>query len=31
LWKKAFGLGKPEDLVKVIESVIDDKRTTTLQ
>jgi len=31
LWKKAFGLGKAEDLVKVIESVIDDKRTPTPQ
>ncbi|HZG51360.1 MAG TPA: SCO family protein [Pyrinomonadaceae bacterium] len=25
LWKKAFGLAKPEELVKVVESVIDDK------
>ncbi|HYP00193.1 MAG TPA: SCO family protein [Pyrinomonadaceae bacterium] len=25
LWKKAFGLAKPEELVKVVESVLDDK------
>lgn len=31
LWKKAFGLAKAEDLVKVIESVMDDKRTPTPQ
>jgi cytochrome oxidase Cu insertion factor (SCO1/SenC/PrrC family) len=25
LWKKAMGMAKPEDLIKVIESVVDDK------
>ena len=25
LWKKAFGLAKSEDIVKVVESVVDDK------
>lgn len=25
LWKKAFGLAKPEDLIKVVESVLQDK------
>jgi len=25
LWKKAFGLAKPEELVKIVESVLDDK------
>jgi protein SCO1/2 len=25
LWKKAFGLAKPEELVRVVQSVIDDK------
>lgn len=25
LWKKAFGLGRPEELAKVVESVINDK------
>jgi protein SCO1/2 len=25
LWKKAFGLAKPEDIIKVVESVIDDQ------
>jgi protein SCO1/2 len=25
LWKKAFGLAKPEDLIAVVQSVIDDK------
>jgi protein SCO1/2 len=28
LWKKAFGLAKSEELVKVVESVINDKPTT---
>lgn len=25
LWKKAFGLPKPNDLVNVVESVLDDR------
>jgi len=25
LWKKAMGMAKPEDLIKVVESVVDDK------
>lgn len=29
LWKKAFGLGRAEELAKVVESVINDKPTTT--
>lgn len=29
LWKKAFGLAKSEDLVKVVESVINDQPPTT--
>jgi protein SCO1/2 len=28
LWKKAFGLAKSEEIVKVVESVINDKPTT---
>lgn len=28
LWKKAFGLAKPEELIKVVESVVNDKPTT---
>ena len=27
LWKKAFGLAKSEELVKVVDSVINDKPT----
>jgi len=29
LWKKAFGLAKSEELVKVVESVLDDKAPAT--
>ncbi|HEX9918057.1 MAG TPA: SCO family protein [Pyrinomonadaceae bacterium] len=29
LWKKAFGLAKPEELVKIVESVLDDKPAAT--
>jgi protein SCO1 len=29
LWKKAYGLGRPDELAKVVESVINDKPTTT--
>jgi protein SCO1/2 len=29
LWKKAFGLGRADELAKIVESVIDDKPTTT--
>ena len=29
LWKKAFGLAKPEDLLKVIASVVDDKQDSS--
>ncbi|HET9530976.1 MAG TPA: SCO family protein [Blastocatellia bacterium] len=28
LWKKAFGLAKPDDLIKVVESVLNDKGET---
>lgn len=31
LWKKAFGLANSEELVKVVESVINDKPATTAQ
>jgi hypothetical protein len=27
LWKKAFGLAKSEELIKVVDSVINDKPT----
>ena len=27
LWKKAFGLAKPDELIKVVDSVIDDQPT----
>jgi protein SCO1 len=29
LWKKAFGLAKPDDLLKVVASVVDDKQDST--
>jgi protein SCO1/2 len=29
LWKKAFGLAQPDELIKIVESVLDDKPATT--
>ena len=29
LWKKAFGLAQPDELVKIVESVLDDKPAST--
>jgi hypothetical protein len=29
LWKKAFGLAKSEELVKVVDSVVNDQPKTT--
>jgi hypothetical protein len=28
LWKKAFGLAKPEEIVEIVRSVLDDDGTT---
>ena len=31
LWKKAFGLANPEELIKVVESVVNDKGVASLR